>query len=88
MRGTPLSRQHCKSLGSRRGMDADPELVFKGEGLERVWVVVYVDDLLVVGELSRVQEVKQQLLEKFQGKDMGEARMFVGFRISRDRAVA
>ena len=47
--------------------------------------MVYVDDLLVVGELSRVQEVKQQLLEKFQGKDMGEARMFVGFRISRDR---
>jgi len=74
-----------QEFGFKEG-DADPGLVFKGEGLERVWVVVYVDDLLVVGELSRVQEVKQQLLEKFQGKDMGEARMFVGFRISRDRA--
>jgi len=74
-----------QEFGIKEG-DADPGLVFKGEGLERVWVVVYVDDLLIMGELSRVQEVKQQLLEKFQGKDMGEARMFVGFRISKDRA--
>ena len=64
-----------QEFGFKEG-DADPGLVFKGEGLERVWVMVYVDDLLVVGELSRVQEVKHQLLEKFQGKDMGEARWF------------
>jgi hypothetical protein len=48
-------------------------------------VLVYVDDLLVVGELSLVQQGKQQLLAQFPCKDMGEAGVFVGFRIERNR---
>jgi len=65
--------------------EADPGLWFRGEGEHRVWVVVYVDDLLIAGELSKVQRVKQELLGQFQGKDMGEVGVFVGLKIERDR---
>ena len=50
-------------------------------------MLVYVDDILVVGrDLSRVQEVKQQMKAAFTIADMGEVEWFLGIRIQRDRA--
>ena len=59
---------------------------YRGEGEQRVWVVIYLDDLLVTSALlTAVQRVKQQLLSKFSGKDLGEVGMFVGVCVHRNR---
>ena len=42
--------------------------------------------MLVAGKLSKVQGVKQELLGQFQGKDIGEAGVFVGFKKGQERA--
>ena len=42
--------------------------------------------MLVAGKLSKVQGVKQELLGQFQGKDIGEAGVFVGFKKGQGRA--
>jgi hypothetical protein len=54
----------------------------------RVVLLVYVDDILVAGsQLSAVTEVKEQLGRVFDLRDLGEARMFLGMEIERDRGM-
>jgi transposase InsO family protein len=55
-------------------------------GGSRVFVLVYVDDILVAGpQLSAVNVVKEQLATAFDVRDLGDARMFLGIEIERDR---
>ena len=52
---------------------------------DRVYVAVYVDDLLIFGpEISRIQSLKDHLARKFRMTDMGPISTYLGMDISRD----
>jgi hypothetical protein len=61
--------------------NADPNL-FVGKG---VLILLYVDDMLVVGKRSDVDAAKALIGHKWKCKDLKEAKLFVGFQIDRDR---
>lgn len=47
-------------------------------------VLVYVDDLLVIGSsLSYIQKMRNDLQSKFKTKDLGEHKYFLGIEFSR-----
>ena len=49
-------------------------------------LILYVDDLLLLGEdLSKIEDVKRQLGKLYQMKDLGPASSYLGIRITRDR---
>ena len=49
-------------------------------------LILYVDDLLLLGEdLSKIHEIKQQLSKLYHMKDLGPASSYLGIRITRDR---
>jgi hypothetical protein len=53
----------------------------------QVWLIIWVDDLLVVApDVARVAKVKEQLATLFDLRDLGEATYFLGMEITRDRA--
>src|SRR3569623_1280881 len=61
--------------------------LFTGEGDgDRVWIIVWVDDILIAaaGE-QRVAKVKEHLASKFDVRDLGPAEYFLGMELSRDR---
>ena len=48
-------------------------------------LILYVDDLLLLGEdLSKIEDVKRQLGKLYQMKDLGPASSYLGIRITRD----
>jgi hypothetical protein len=52
-----------------------------------IYVLLYVDDMLLVGNNTNViKEVKSQLSSKFDMKDLGDANFILGMEIKRDRA--
>lgn len=71
-------------LGFRRSL-SDPCLYVKGSACNQVIMVLYVDNLLVVGrQLKAVEVVKRCLAGEFEMTDIGEVRTFLGMRIDRD----
>jgi hypothetical protein len=62
----------------------DPCLFIKTTGEQRVYLLVYVDDMLIGGELSDVLLTKQYIAKCFKMKDLGVAYHLVGFLIHRD----
>jgi hypothetical protein len=59
----------------------------KQVGNHFICVVLYVDDMLLVGNnLDVIKEVKSQLSSKFDMKDIGAANFIMGMEIKRDRA--
>ncbi|XP_065092079.1 uncharacterized protein LOC135712910 [Ochlerotatus camptorhynchus] len=51
-----------------------------------VYLLLYVDDvLIIVNNLDEVKTVKRMLRMEFKMQDLGEAQMFLGLRIDRDR---
>jgi Reverse transcriptase (RNA-dependent DNA polymerase) len=59
--------------------DADPSLWVLHLDGRSVYVLVYVDDLLLAGKLlSDLQNVKGLLMSAFHARDLGEARHFIG----------
>jgi hypothetical protein len=69
-----------KSIGFRPSK-ADPNLFVRGN----TYILLYVDDMLIVGDLESVLQAKTQIMAKWKCKDLGEARIFVGFQIIRNR---
>jgi hypothetical protein len=67
--------------------DADPSLfVQQLEGNESVFLLLYVDDILIVSkDMSCIDKVKSLLSSKFAVKDLGEARHFLGMQITMKR---
>lgn len=61
----------------------DPCLFFRGEGTDRVYVMVHVDDALIAGARDGVDKVKKSMARMFEVKDMGHARHFLGMTIER-----
>jgi ribonuclease HI len=66
--------------------EADAGLyIFAGEE-DTCYVLVYVDDILMAAkELATINKVKQILMEAFEARDLGEATLFLGITITRDR---
>jgi hypothetical protein len=59
----------------------------KRVGNHFIYVVVYVDGMLLVGNnMDFIKEVKSQLSSKFDMKDLGAANFILGMEIKRDRA--
>jgi hypothetical protein len=59
----------------------------KEEGGCFIYVVLYVDDMLLIGNnMDAIKEVKQQLSSKFEMKDIDATNFIMGMEIKRDRA--
>ena len=61
----------------------EPCLFLRGDGDERVHIMVHVDDALVVGQRNAVNAAKKSMASMFEVKDMGAARHFLGITITR-----
>lgn len=66
----------------------DPCIYWKGKEIEDiVYLLLYVDDMLIASkEMWRIKELKVQLSNEFEMKDLGAARRFLGMDIIRDRS--
>lgn len=58
--------------------------LYHGEEIN-VWLVIYVDDIILTGIESNVEKVIEGLKEEFQTKDFGEPKSFLGMEIQRER---
>ena len=72
-----------KSIGFSAS-DADPNLYVRREG--NTFLLLYVDDMLLIGTRAKVDAAKKQIMGRWKCKDLGPARLFVGFQIERNRA--
>jgi len=52
---------------------------------KKVWILVYVDDFLVVGKRDAVDKARADLKSIYEMKDLGPARYFLGIEIIRNR---
>ena len=65
----------------------DHYVYFKLIGDHVIYLVLYVDDMLLVGnDKEIIQDLKTQLSSKFDMKDLGGANYILGMEIKRDRA--
>jgi hypothetical protein len=60
---------------------ADPNL-FTGHGVS---ILLFVDDMLIVGKRQQVDTMKAKILKQWKGKDLKAVDTFVGFQIVRNR---
>eukprot|EP00253_Pinus_taeda_P016938 PITA_16938 len=75
-----------QGLGFTRSK-ADHCVYFKVIGDRVIYLVLYVDDMLLVGnDKEIIQDLKTQLSSKFDMKDLGAANYILGMEIKRDRA--
>ena len=59
-------------------------LIKKQNGKQPVYLLLYVDDMLISGQMSReIRKVKAQLKTEFDMKDLGVARRILGMDIIR-----
>ncbi len=64
---------------------SDPCL-FLGRKKKGHWILVYVDDLLIMApDAEALQEIKNQLHQHFPLKDLGPVTMFLGMEVNRNR---
>jgi hypothetical protein len=67
--------------------DADPSLFIYAGKDGPVYILVYVDDLLIAAkDINTVAHVKSMLMTAFEARDLGDATYFLGMTISRDRS--
>ena len=67
--------------------EADASLFVRHHKDHSVYLLVYVDDILIVSSSAEsVKQVKEMLTSTFDLRDLGEASIFVGLEIERDRA--
>ena len=65
--------------------DADPCLFLTGKGMQSVYVLVHVDDGLIIGAKKTGQAAVAAIAGAFDIKDIGERVYFLGLDIDRDR---
>lgn len=71
------------SLGSSQSR-ADCSLFFRKSGTSVIYILIYVDDMLITGNyLIGIQNVIQQLCKNFSLKDLGDVNLFLGIEINR-----
>ena len=77
--------QELESMGFTAS-GADPGLFIAHYKDGKVYVLVYVDDILVAYKsLEDIQHVKHRLTEVFKIRDLGEAKYFLGMGLDRNR---
>ena len=70
-----------ESIGLTASM-ADPSL-YVGLG---VYILLFVDDMLIIGDRFKVDHIKNKILKEWKSKDLGPVDTFVGFQIKRNRS--
>ena len=69
--------RHLKTMGLHQLLQ-NPCL-YTAKGGETVIIAMYVDDILIAAESdSTVQDIKSKLMQRFEVKDLGELKSFVG----------
>ncbi|KAL0439436.1 UNVERIFIED_CONTAM: hypothetical protein Slati_2426600 [Sesamum latifolium] len=67
--------------------DYDPCIYKKISGSSVAYLVLYVDDILLIGnDVKMLGDIKAWLSTQFSMKDMGEASYILGIKIYRDRS--
>ena len=75
-----------KEFGFIKNVD-EPCVYKKTSGRTIVFLILYVDDILLIGnDIPMLQSVKLWLSNKFSMKDLGEASYILGIKIYRDRS--
>ena len=75
----------CTELGFQTS-HADPCIYVKHDKEGVMIIALYVDDLLLVAKTtSQISWMKKMFSERFEMKDLGEAKVCLGLEISRDR---
>ena len=78
--------EEVKSLGFIQSME-EPCVYKKVSGSKVQFLVLYVDDILLMGnEISLMEQTKNSLKTIFSMKDMGDAKYILGIKIYRDRS--
>ena len=79
------SNTYILGLGFTRS-NAYHYVYFKLVGDHLIYLVLYVDDMLLIGnDKEIIQDVKSQLSSKFDMKDLGASNFILGMEIKRDR---
>ncbi|WVZ90430.1 hypothetical protein U9M48_036732 [Paspalum notatum var. saurae] len=75
-----------KGFGFRQN-EEEPCVYKKASGSAVVFLILYVDDILLIGnDIPMLQSVKTSLNNSFSMKDLGEAAYILGIKIYRDRS--
>nr|GEX47904.1 retrotransposon protein, putative, Ty1-copia subclass [Tanacetum cinerariifolium] len=79
--------EEIKRFGFIQNRD-EPCVYRKASGSDVVFLILYVDDILIMGNnIPRLKEVKDYLGECFSVKDLGEGAYILGITIYRDRSL-
>jgi hypothetical protein len=63
--------------------EADPCIFFKGRGPDTVYLLVYVDDIIIAGSKTAVLLARDAIAARYKVKDAGEAQFFLSIHILR-----
>ncbi|KAI0991729.1 hypothetical protein K3495_g16458, partial [Podosphaera aphanis] len=80
-------KRFFSEMGFKQG-NADPNLFISspmGEKIEIVYILLFVDDMLISGSRSLVEQFKLKIMKKWKCKNLGPVETFVGFQIERNR---
>ena len=82
-----ISKTLQKKLGFHQlHSDAGVHVLRQREGDHEIILILYVDDLLIMGNSQpMIHSIKKQLMAAYQMKDLGAAASYLGIRITRDR---
>jgi len=64
--------------------EADPSVYVAQVGDVKFFIVVYVDDLILVCNNQNSLRIKEELNQKFEMKDLGELHFFLGMEVERN----
>ncbi|GJY15084.1 putative RNA-directed DNA polymerase [Tanacetum coccineum] len=79
--------EEIKKFGFIQNRD-EPCVYRKASGSDVVFLILYVDDILIMGNnIPKLKEVKDYLGKCFSVKDLGEAAYILGIKIYRDRSL-
>ncbi len=66
--------------------EADPSVYVAQVGDVKFFIVVYVNDLILVwNDQNKLLQIKEELSQKFEMKDLGELHFFLGMEVERNR---
>ncbi len=66
--------------------EADPSVYVAQVGDVKFFIMVYVDDLILVcNDKKKLLQIKKEPSQKFQMKDLGELHLFLGMEVERNR---
>jgi Reverse transcriptase (RNA-dependent DNA polymerase) len=65
---------------------SDASLFIAGTHPNATFLMCYVDDILIAGNIFAVNRTKEAIAKCFRCDDLGEANLFLGMKIMRDRA--